>query len=630
MALTQDFRSIAVTSPLGKDVLLFSRMQGREALGRLFEYELEVFSRNPDIKADALLGQPVTIEMTRSDGGIRHFNGFTARFSHIGMEGDLTRYCLLLRPWLWFLTRTTDCRIFQHKKAPDIIKRIFKELGFGDVKDSLTGAYRERDYCVQYRESDFNFVSRLMEEEGIHYFFRHESGRHVLVLADSQGAYSKIPGYDSIPYFPQDNEARRNRDHLFVWSFTRKVKSGAYVLRDFDFETPRADLEIKSVCAKPHPKSDYECFDYPGGYIKPDEGQSYVDNRLAEFQAQHEVFHGEGNVAGLGAGDLFKLTGHPRQDQNIEYLVTDNHFEMASNEYGPATAVGGFEGYRCALGGLPKSQTFRPARLTRKPFVQGPQTAIVVGKQGEEIWTDKYGRVKVKFHWDRSDERDETCSCWIRVAHPWAGKNWGMVSLPRIGQEVIVSFLEGDPDRPIITGSVYNAEQMPPYALPGNATQSGIQSRSSKNGTSESFNEFRFEDKQGEEEVYLHAEKDFNMVVENDSKTQIGFDKKSPGDQTTKIFNNRTTTLDQGSDSLTIKMGDQTTKVDLGKISTEALQSIELKVGQSSLLIDQTGITLKGMIIKIEGVTMAELKSVMTTVSGDATLTTKGGIIMIN
>lgn len=630
MALTQDFRSIAVTSPLGKDALLFCRMQGHEELGRLFEYELDVFSRNPDIKADSLLGHPVTVEMVRSDGGIRHFNGFTARFSHIGIAGDLTRYRLRLRPWLWFLTRTTDCRIFQQKTAPNIIKQIFQELGFSDLKDSLTGAYRERDYCVQYRESDFNFISRLMEEEGIYYFFRHEAGRHTLVLADSASAHSKVSGYDAIPYFPPENEERRNRDHLFSWSFTRKVKSGAFVLRDFDFETPRADLEIKSACGRDHPKSDYECFDYPGGYFKPDEGQSYVDNRLGEFQAQHEVFHGEGNVAGLGVGDLFKLTGHPRQDQNIEYLVTENAFEMASNEYGPATAVGGFEGYRCTLSGIAKSQTFRPARLTPKPSVQGPQTAIVVGKQGEEIWTDKYGRVKVKFHWDRAENRDETSSCWIRVSHPWAGKNWGMISLPRIGQEVVVDFLEGDPDRPIITGRVYNAEQMPPYALPSNATQSGILSRSSKDASASNFNELRFEDKQGSEEVYLHAEKDLHVLVENDSTTEVGFDKKNPGNQTTNIYNNRSTTLDNGSDSLTIKVGDQTTNVDLGKISTQAMQSIELKVGQNSLIIDQTGITIKGMMIRIEGTTMAELKSLMTTVSGDAMLTNKGGVIMIN
>jgi type VI secretion system secreted protein VgrG len=282
------------------------------------------------------------------------------------------------------------------------------------------------------------------------------------------------------------------------------------------------------------------------------------------------------------------------------------------------------------------------------PFVQGPQTAIVVGKAGEEIWTDKYGRVKVQFHWDREGKNDENSSCWVRVSFPTAGKNWGWVSLPRIGQEVIVSFLEGNPDRPIITGRVYNADQMPPYELPANQTQSGIKTRSSKEGTGDNFNEIRFEDKKDAEEVYVHAEKDFNCVIENNETRKIGLDKKDKGDQTIEIQNDRTvtlnegndtltvktgnrvTTLDQGNDTKQVKMGDHSVKVDVGKSTTEAMTSIELKVGGNSIKIDQSGITIKGLMVTVQGDTKLDAKSPMTTVNGDGMLTLKGGITMIN
>jgi type VI secretion system secreted protein VgrG len=273
---------------------------------------------------------------------------------------------------------------------------------------------------------------------------------------------------------------------------------------------------------------------------------------------------------------------------------------------------------------------------------------LVVGPSGEEIYTDKYGRIKVQFHWDRLGGKNENSSCWVRVAQVWAGKSWGGIFIPRIGQEVIVDFLEGNPDNPIVTGSVYNAEQMPPYELNANKTQSGIKTRSSQKGSAENFNELRFEDKKGEEEIYVHAEKNFTRIVENDDVHKIGFDKKSPGDQKVDIYNHRKVTLDQGNDELTVKMGNRkatinqgnddlmvkmgnrTVKVDLGKINEEAMQAIELKVGQSSIKIDQTGVTIKGMMIKIEGQMQTDVKGLMTTVSGDAMMTVKGGLVMIN
>ncbi|MEY3760634.1 MAG: type secretion system tip protein VgrG, partial [Pseudomonadota bacterium] len=341
--------------------------------------------------------------------------------------------------------------------------------------------------------------------------------------------------------------------------------------------------------------------------------------------------------------------------ENTKHIVIAANFLIVSNQYRSNTT--GETQYECSFKTIRSTQQFRPQRLTPVPFVQGPQTATVVGKSGEEIWTDKYGRIKVQFHWERDGKKNETSSCWIRVAAPIAGKQWGWVSLPRIGQEVVVSFLEGNPDRPLITGSVYNANQMPPYTLPANQTQSGLKTRSSKEGTADNFNELRFEDKKGSEEVYVHAEKDFNCVIENNETRKIGLDKKDAGNQTTEIYNNRTTTLkmgnetltvekgnrvndvDTGNDTLNVKKGNCATKVslgnytldvDAGKATVTAMVSIELKVGANSIKIEQSGITIKGIMVKVEGSAMLDAKSPLTTVSGDGMLTLKGGLTMIN
>jgi type VI secretion system secreted protein VgrG len=392
----------------------------------------------------------------------------------------------------------------------------------------------------------------------------------------------------------------------------------------------------------------YEQYDYPGGYVENADGSHYSKVRLEALQSDYERFSGEGNVAGLEVGALFKLVDHPRQDQNKEYVVTGMEYRLQSNRYKSVSDSAGDFDEKVGIFAIAKTQQFRAAHRTPRPVVRGPQTAIIVGKAGEEIWTDQYGRVKVKFHWDRAENRDETSSCWVRVSQPWAGKGWGAIAIPRIGQEVIVDFLEGNPDQPIITGRVYNAEQAVPYALPDNATQTGIKSRSTKGGGQDNFNEIRMEDKKDKEEIYVHAEKDMNVIVENNATLKVGFDKKDKGNQTIDIYNDRTTTLEQGNDklqlkqgnrqvvldmgnhTLSIKQGNQETKVDLGKSTLEAMQSIELKVGQNSIKIDQSGITIKGMMINIEGTTMAEVKSPMTTVKGDGMLTAKGGIVMIN
>ena len=549
--ITQANRPITVKTPLGKDKLLFGRMSAREALSRPFEFDLELLSEDHDIKLEDVLGQPLTVYFELPDKGrTRHFNGICTHFSYTGPSSGLGRYRAVLRPWFWLLTRTTDSRIFQNKTAPDIVKQVFKDQGFDDFEDRLSRSYREWEYCVQYRESDFNFVSRLLELEGIYYYFLHEDGKHTLVLSDPDSSHDKVPDYEEVPYYRPDEAARRERDHISDWSVARDTQPGRYTLRDFDFVKPKADLEARINSDFKHPYGDFEVYDYPGGYFAGDDGKAYAEVRLEELHAQHERARGLGDAGGLAAGALFKLTNYPRDDQNREYLILSTDLELASDAY---DSGGGGDGPHCRVGfaALDGKTPFRPARATPKPAVQGPQTAMVVGPSGDEIWTDEHGRVKVQFPWDREGQEDENSSCWIRVSQPWAGKGWGAVAIPRIGQEVIVDFIEGDPDRPIVTGRVYNGEAKVPYALPANATQTGIKSRSSKDGTADNFNEIRFEDKKGEEEIYVHAEKDMNRVVENNDTLRIGFEKQDQGDQIIEIFHNRTESVGQD-ESVTI------------------------------------------------------------------------------
>jgi type VI secretion system secreted protein VgrG len=526
MLVKQAERRIAVSSPLGEDVLLFRSMRASESLGRLSSFELDLLSEDHEIELEDILGQNLTVRLDMPQNGERrYFNGFASQFCYAGTFGSFACYRATLRPWLWFLTRTADSRIFQEMTVPDIIKQVFDDQGFTDLDDKLSGSYRTWTYCVQYRETDFNFVSRLMEQEGIYYYFLHEDGKHTMVLADGASSHDRASGYEQVPYYPPEEGGQRERDHVSGWSLRKDVQPGAYTLRDFDFEKPRADLEVRLNTPFEHSLADYEVYDYPGEYTARGDGDTYAKLRLEELQCQFERVEGEGDVAGLASGGLFELTNYPREDQNREYLIVSCAVELQSDAYESEAAATGETLCHCQFAAIDGKQQFRAPRVTPKPVVQGPQTAIVVGKAGEEIWTDKHGRVKVQFHWDREGKSDENSSCWIRVSSPWAGRNWGGIQIPRIGQEVIVDFLEGDPDQPIITGRVYNADNMPPYGLPANMTQSGIKSRSSKSGTPDNFNEIRFEDKKGEEQVYIHAEKNQDNVVENDETTSVGHDR---------------------------------------------------------------------------------------------------------
>ncbi|MCO6442081.1 MAG: type VI secretion system tip protein VgrG [Nitrococcus mobilis] len=535
-------REISLATPLGEDVLGLRRLEASEELGRPFSYDLDLLSPDPEIRHQDLLGENVTIRLKRSDGGKRFFNGHIARFMLLGYEGQLAHYRATMVPWLWFLGRTSDCRIFQEKSIPQIVASVFREHGFTDFEEPLTESYEPLDYVVRYRETDLNFVSRLLEQEGIYYFFRHEDGKHTLVLCDSYSCHEASAGYEQIPFYPRGEDVVREQESLWDWRVSQEVQPGACALNDFDFKAPRKSL--RAVCSKSqeHHLADFEIYDYPGGYIEAGNGERYARIRMEERQAGYELIRGEGNVRGLNVGALFELANYPRADQNREYLVVSASYEVESTPFESGAVVSAPE-YCCRFTATDARTPFRPRRVTPKPVVQGPQTAMVVGQAGEEIWTDKHGRVKLQFHWDRYGKADENSSCWVRVSQPWAGKNWGAVSIPRIGQEVIVECLEGDPDRPIVTGRVYNGGAMAPYDLPGQAMVSGVKSNSTPGGGGS--NELSMDDSKGKERVYLHAQKDQAIAVENDESHTVGHDrsKNVSNDEQTSIGNNRSETV---------------------------------------------------------------------------------------
>ena len=484
-------RAFELSSPLGDDALMFHRMTAQEELGRLSEFQIDALSEHANLDPDQILGKPVTVREKLADGGMRPFSGHVARFGQAGFQGRYHVYRLVVRPWLWFLTRTANCRIFQQMTIPDILKQVFNHhADVANTSFELTGNYGDWDYCVQYRETDFDFVSRLMEHEGIYYYFRHEGDKHTLVLTDDSSMHSAYPGCEQLPFVLHERDARTDIECVDRWHFDRELQPARYAHDNYDPEKPRVELERSAGVERQHAQAGYEVYDYPSRHTVPQDGEHYARLRLEELHTRFETAQGHTNARGLGVGYLFTLERHPRDDQNREYLVSAARYEVANEAH--ESGDGADPRYTCSFTTLNSRQSFRAQRSTPKPIVQGPQTAVVVGPPGDEIHTDHQGRVKVRFHWDRYSAGDDTSSCWIRVSQPWAGKGWGGVSIPRIGQEVIVDFLEGDPDRPIITGRVYNAEQIPPFALPGMV--SGLKSQTHK-GTG--HNEMTMDDTAG-------------------------------------------------------------------------------------------------------------------------------------
>jgi type VI secretion system secreted protein VgrG len=522
MPYTQDQRLIGIDTPLGKDVLLLQGFTGREGISRLFSFHLDLASEKDSISFKSIIGQNVSIRVAQADGSPRYFNGFVSRFAQSGTDERFTHYQMEVVPWLWFLTRIADCRIFQEKAIPKIIEEVFTSRGFTDYKLSLTGCYDPREYCVQYRETDFNFVSRLMEQYGIFYFFEHQNGKHTLVLADSPSAHQPCPNQTTAHYSVHSSSEGAD-DVITGWQMEQELRTGKYSLNDYNFETPNTSLLAdEPTVVSVGGNSKFELYDYPGEYINKSQGKTLSGVRMQEEEASHLVVTGSSACRAFTSGYKFTLADHYLKDVNGPYVISEvQHVASVGTSYSQGDHGTG-EHYSNHFTCIPAATPFRPARITPKPFVQGPQTALVVGKSGEEIWVDKYGRIKVQFYWDRQGKKDEKSSCWIRVSQPWAGKNWGGMWIPRMGQEVVVDFLEGDPDRPLITGRVYNADEIIPYTLPDHQTVSTMKSRSSKGGGADNYNEIRFEDKKGDEQIFINAEKDMDLRVEKESREFVG------------------------------------------------------------------------------------------------------------
>ena len=726
---SDDNRLLKLTTPLGKDALLVLGFSGVERVSGLFEFVIDLVGERTSMADFAqVVGAEATLEInaggTESESpGKRKIHGLVTRFSSSGAVTsvqsapgqtiDYMSYSMVLSPSLWNLTRASDNRIFQDKTGKQIVEAVLQGRGISNFALSVASAL-SRTYCVQFAETDFAFVSRLLEDEGIYYYFDQDDSGHQIKISDTKGGgpvCGPAAGIEFRPGGPGTDKACV----ISAWREQRSVITAKYALKSYNFETPATDLTANvDTTVTVGKNAKLERYDYSDDYGAVADGSTRAKFRIEAAEAEHQRFHGASNCAFLIAGRTFKLKNHIRADQNTDYMLLEVQHQARNNNYG-MFLEGEDEGYygnrfECML----KTVQYRPPLVTPLPRMHGVQSAVVVGPQSEEIYTDKYGRIKVQFHWDRLGQKNESSSCWMRVAQSWASNLWGAQFIPRVGQEVLVDFVDGDPDRPLVTGALYNAQKMPPYALPDNKTQSGVKSRSSTQGGVENFNELRFEDKKGSEDINFQAEKDFHRLVKNDDFLDVQHDQTikvknartetvAEGDETVTISKGkrvvtvsegdesltvtkgkRTVTVSQGDDThlvstgkrvvevqgndeLTVKQGDRVTKVQqgkdettvamgdskltvsqgnhevvvslgndqltvstgnhqvkiaVGKSSTEAMQSIELKVGANSIKIDNMGVTISGMTVKVEG-------SIQTQINGDASVMVQGGIIMI-
>ena len=566
--------------------LMFKSMDATEELGRMFEFNVEALADSGAIKPDELLGKPATVSVEVDESQTRYFHGLVCAIETGHATQRQFQYRLSLRPWLWMLTRRTDTRVFQQLTVKEILNKVFEPFN-PKVEYQLTGAFPKYDYCVQYRESDFNFVSRLMEQEGIYYYFKHTQTDHTMVIVNAPNAHGTHLTFDDF-VFRNAIDAALEFEGITEWRTRREIQSGQVVLRDYDFTQPKTVIEGKFKSPRDGASETLEVYDYPGRHTFAETAQSaeitrYSQLRMEELQARYVRVDGAGPMRGMACGHKFKLLDHPRDDQNQGYLVVSTRHEMRLSGYesGSSSADSLEQSQttcRCFFSAVPDTEIFRSACAATKPIVSGLHTAVVVGPSSDEIHTDMHGRVRVQFHWDRLGEKNDKSSCWVRVASPWAGKGWGGLSLPRIGQEVVVDFLGGDPDKPLITGRVYNGDQMPPYELPANATVSTNKSRSSKGGGVENFNELRFEDKQGDEYVWFQAEKDFHQFVKNDATLLVN------GKQDRIVKKDLTEQIDGavkvkiGKDNVAEVTGNDSRTV-TGDIMTESKASISQKSG---------------------------------------------------
>ncbi|MBX3421508.1 MAG: type VI secretion system tip protein VgrG [Pirellulaceae bacterium] len=528
MALKHATRNLHLQTALGPDVLQVTRFQAAEELSAPFYFNLELISDNAKIAAEDIIGTNATIAIDIAAGGQRFFNGFVQRFSALDEDNLGTRYYrAVMVPWMWFLTQTNDCRIFQEMTIVKIIEKIFNDLGFTDFDTSkISGNHPKREYCVQYRETDFDFVCRLMEEEGIFYFFVHENGKHTLHLADSASVYKDCQE-STVDYYKSKLDTRELKAQIHGWEHNYQFRPGAWAHTDYNFKKPRDRLmAAEKTVMKFKSAKNFEVYDYPGEYHAKGDGAALARIRMEELELEHDTVTGSSGCMSFSPGQKFKVGKHRAKTEEGKSYVIKKILHLAEEHTYETDPVDPGFAYTNQFECFPDKATFRPARLTPKPVVRGCQTAVVTGPPGEEIFPDEHGRVKVQFHWDREGKFDDKSSCWIRVSQIHAGKGWGYMDIPRIGEEVIVDFMEGDPDQPIIVGRVYNGDNKPPYDLPAGKTRRGNKTKTYKGS---GFNEMSMDDTPGKEQIRIHGQYNMDTEVQND--------------ETHTIHNNRTKTI---------------------------------------------------------------------------------------
>ncbi|WP_430454528.1 type VI secretion system tip protein TssI/VgrG [Rhodopirellula europaea] len=642
MTLTQANRPIAVSTPLDDDALVLTGVTWTEQLGRPFGGTLDLVSSEGDIDPLDLLKEPVSIRIGDPDDSPEYLHGYVTRFGQVGTSAGLYQYHATLAPWMGLLRHVGGSQVFQQQTVVEIAKAVIESRGFtGELEDRLTQTYRQRAYCVQYGESDFQFLSRLFEEEGIYYFFEYTEDQHTLVLCDDVSAHQASASFGSLPYHAVEQPGTETC--LSQWTYERDFNTASYVLRDYDFQKPRAEMTVRQNASDT--ASDWEWYEFPGQFFETDDGQHYARVLTEAATSDQHAAAVDVSTPSVIAGNLLTMTSHPVDDLNQEYLIVGRHLMMTTGDV--SAGSGGAHSFHLnnRLRLLPSSIPFRSRQTTERPIMAGPQIATVVGPVGEEIWTDAYGRIKVQFAWDLIGTGDDSSSCWIRVTQPWTGKGWGAVSIPRVGEEVIVAFLDGNVDRPIVTGRVFNADRMPPEDLADGQAKTVFRTRSTKEGDVNCFHELTFDDTKDAEQIYLHSERDFVREVENNDSLKVGFDKSDSGDQTIEIYNDqnvqigvgsgsgsqtteigqdRTTTIDAGDDNLTVKQGDQNVSVESGAITIEAAKSITIKCGQSSIELTPSGINIQASEIAIKGDTKISMAAPEVDAAADASMTLKG------
>lgn len=604
--------AIQLTSSLG-DSLLFANLWATEQLGRLFVYELEAISKDVSIDLRALLGKPMTVTLTTPQGYVRYFNGIVAEAEQSGfVMVQNVRYAVYkvrLVPKPWLLRQTLDCRIYKNQTVPEIIRAVLAEFGYGDVKLSLSGSYPAREYCVQYRESYFDFISRLMEQEGIYYFFTHTKSTHTMVLADSLGAHKTVPTFEQIPYAPPTERGHRVKTSISEWALANTVNPTRVRLDDYDYLRPKASLAANEEVTDhtdTHGIGDLDIYDYPyqtQGYEQQvKDGGRYAQVRVDALSVRQATSSGVTDACGLATGALFELKDFPIGSANREYLVTETTIRLVEPDYqgGGGDPDMDESPFSCGFKVIASRQPFRTLAITPYPSIAGLQTAVVYGTTPEDIAVDKYGRVQVTFFWNQPGKPKADQSCPVRVASSWAGKRWGAVQIPRVGQEVVVSFLEGNPDRPLIIGSVYNADNMPPYDLPGDKTRSGVKSRSHPGGGAADYNEIRFEDKAGSEELLLHAQQDMREEAERDHDLDTG--------RNYRLVAGKQIELVTGAASLVMKSTGEIEITGLslslkGEVSVDVEAGANCKINAMGAMevMANTLLTIKGMPVLING-----------------------------